>query len=91
MPKNLAVVDDAADRNAAEADAVIAALAADQAGALALAADVVVGERDLQRGVDRLRTRIAEEHVVEIARRERGDAARELEGLWMARTETPAR
>jgi hypothetical protein len=30
VPKNLRLVDDAADRNAAEADAVIAALAADQ-------------------------------------------------------------
>ena len=34
-----AVIDDAADRSAAEADAVIAALAADQAGAGALAAE----------------------------------------------------
>jgi hypothetical protein len=33
VPKVLAVVDDAADRDAAEADAVIAALAPDQAGA----------------------------------------------------------
>src|SRR6266508_2682451 len=34
--EHLAVVDDAADRSTAEADAVIAALAADQAGARAL-------------------------------------------------------
>ena len=85
------VVDDAADRDAAEADAVIAALAADQARARALAAHIVVRERDLERGVDRLRTRIAEEHVVEIARRQRGDAARQLERLWMARIGRPAR
>ena len=77
------VIDDAADRNAAEADAVIAALTADQAGAVALAADIVVSERDLQCGVDRLRTRITEEHAVEIGRRQRGDPARQLEGLWM--------
>ena len=51
--EELAIVDDAADRDAAEADAVIAALAADQARARALAADVVVGERDLERGIDR--------------------------------------
>ena len=38
--EQLAVVDDAADRDAAEADAVIAALAADEAGAAALAAHV---------------------------------------------------
>ena len=77
----LAVVDDAADRDAAEADAVIAALAADQPHARGVAAHVVIGERDLERGVDRLRAGIAEEHVVEIAGRQRGDAARQLEGL----------
>ena len=38
--EEFAVVDDAADRNAAEADAVIAALTADQAGARALAAEL---------------------------------------------------
>ncbi len=41
-PKNLAVVDHAADRDAAEADAVIAALAADQPGLEPLARDVPV-------------------------------------------------
>ena len=79
--EELAVVDDAADRDAAEADAVIAALAADQAIARAFAADVPIGERDLERGVDRLRAGIAEEHPVEVAGRERRDAARQLEGL----------
>src|SRR5262249_17756547 len=53
--EEFAVVDDAADRDSAEADAVIAALAADQARARALAADIVIGKRDLERGVDRLR------------------------------------
>ena len=81
------VGDDAADRNAAEADAVIAALAADQARARAFAADVVIGERDLERGVDRLRAGIAEEHVVEVARRQRRDAARQLERLGMGELE----
>ena len=85
--EELAVVDDAADRDAAEADAVIAALAPDQARARALAAHVVIGERDLERGVDRLRAGIAEEHVVEIARRQRRDAARELERLGMGELE----
>ena len=79
--EELAVVDDAADRNAAEADTMIAALAADQAGARAFAAHMVIGERDLERGVDRFRARIAEEHTVEIARRQRGDAAGEFERL----------
>ena len=50
----LAVGDDAADRDAAEADAVVAALAADEARARALALGLVVGERDLERRVDGL-------------------------------------
>jgi hypothetical protein len=54
-PEEFAIVDNAADGNAAEADAVIAALPADQARARALATHVVVGERDLERGIDRLR------------------------------------
>ncbi|MNL73578.1 hypothetical protein D3C87_1990570 [compost metagenome] len=47
--EELAVVRHAADGDAAEADAMIAALAADQAGLGCLAADVPIGERDLQR------------------------------------------
>ena len=65
--EELAVAGDAADGDAAEADAVIAALAADQALARALAADAVIGERDLERGIDRLRAGVGEEHMVEIA------------------------
>ena len=60
-----AVVDQAAHRDAAEADPVIALLAADQPGALALAAGAVVGERDLQRRVHRLRAGVGEEDPVE--------------------------
>ena len=45
--EELAVVDHAADRNAAEADAVIGPLAADQPLARALSAHIVIGERDL--------------------------------------------
>jgi hypothetical protein len=51
----LAVVDDAADRYAAEPDAVVTALAPDQADARGVAAHIVIGERDLERGVDGLR------------------------------------
>jgi hypothetical protein len=85
--EELAIGDDAADRDAAEADAVIAALAADQARARALAAHMMIGERDLERGVDRLGAGIAEEHVVEVARRQRREAAGELEGLGMGELE----
>ena len=48
---------------------------------------LLIGERDLQRGVDRLRAGIAEEHMIEIARRERRDAARQLERLRMRELE----
>ena len=85
--EHLAVADDAADGDAAEADAVIAALAADQAHARGVAAHVVKGERDLERGVDRLRAGIAEEHVVEVAGGERGDTARQLERLGVRELE----
>jgi len=81
--EHLAVCHDAADRNAAEPNAVIAALAPDQPHARGFAAHIVIGERDLERGVDRFGARIAEEHVVEIARRERRDAARQFECLRM--------
>ncbi len=83
----LAVVDHAADRNAAEADAVIAALAADEALARALAPHVVIGERDLERRVAGLRAGIAVEHVIEIARRELGYARRQLERQRMGELE----
>jgi len=47
----------------------------------------MIGERDLERGVDRLGAGIAEEHVVEIGRRERRDAARQLERLGVGELE----
>ena len=53
-PEETAVVDDAADRDAAEVHPVIAALPPDQAGPAALAPSAVVGEGDLQRGIDAL-------------------------------------
>jgi len=73
--EEFAVVDDAADGNPAEADAVIAALAADEPGARAFPAHIMIGQRDLERGIDRLRAGIAEEHPVEIGGCERRDAA----------------
>ena len=67
-----AVADNPADRNPAEADPVIAALAPDQAGAAALADRPLVGERDLERGIDAFRTRIAEEDSVQPLRHQHG-------------------
>ena len=85
--EELAVVDHAADRNAAEADAVVPALAADQPRARAFAADAVVGECDLQRRVDRLRARVREEHVVEPRREPAHDVVRQLERQRVAHLE----
>ncbi len=85
--EELAIGDDAADRNAAEAGAVITALAADEPGARRFAAQIVVGKRDLERGVDGFRTGIAEEHPIEIARRQRRNAARQLKRLRMGELE----
>ena len=77
----------AADRHAAEADAVIAALAADQARPRPLSDGALVGERDLQRGVDRLGARIGEEDAVEPLRRDLGEPLGEIERQRMAHVE----
>ena len=83
----LAVGADAAHRDAAEADAVIAALAPDQPHALRLAAGALVGERDLQRGVRALGAGVGEEDAVQPGRRVLGDLRRGLEGDRVAELE----
>src|SRR3546814_8328643 len=55
--EDAAVADDTADRNAAEAEAVIAALAPDQACPRALTDRTLIGEGDLERGLHRFRAR----------------------------------
>jgi hypothetical protein len=85
--EELAVVREAADRDAAEADTVIALFATDQARALAVAAGTVIGQRDLQCGIDRLRARIGEEHAVHAFRRDRGQAFGHLERQGMTHLE----
>ena len=64
VAEGLAVADHAADRDAAEAHAVITAFAADQHAPGAFAAHAVIGERDFQRGVDRFGAGVGEEHLV---------------------------
>jgi hypothetical protein len=66
---------------------VIAALAADQAGARALALDLMIGQRDFQRGIGGFRARVAEKYMIQSGGRQLGDAARELEGLGNAELE----
>ena len=58
---------------------MIAAFVADEAGARALPGKLMISERDLERGVDGLGARVAEEHMVEVARecgKLRGEAKR---------------
>src|SRR5262249_30491296 len=57
--------------------------AADQARARPFPANVVIGERDLERGINRLRSRIAEKGSIEPRWRQGRNAARQLEGLRM--------
>ena len=83
----LAVADHAADRDAAEIDAVVAAFAADQADARSLAAGALIGDGDLEGGLDRLGAGVGEEDVVE-PRRHVGDQPRgELEDFRVAHLE----
>ncbi len=85
--EHLAVRGHAAHAHAAEIDAMIAALAPDQAHALAFAALAVIGDGDLQRRLDRLRTRIGEEDVVQAAGHQGGEARGQSERLGMAHLE----
>jgi len=80
----LAVRPDAADRHAAEVDAVVAALASDQPHPLPVAAGTMVGERDLQRGIRALRARVGEEDAVEAGRQHLRQLGGGLEGDRMA-------
>ena len=85
--KGAAVRHHAADRHAAEADAVIAALAADQARPRALSDGALIGQRDLQRGVDQFGAGIGEEDAVEPFRRDLGEPLGEIERQRMAHVE----
>ncbi|MNQ03359.1 hypothetical protein D3C85_160590 [compost metagenome] len=83
-PEGAALAPDAAHRDAAEAHAVVRALAPDEPVAARVAARPVVGHRDLQRGVDRLGARVGEEHVVHAGRRHLREALRQREGGGVA-------
>src|SRR5579883_3354280 len=65
---HLAVAGDAADRDAPESHAMVGALPADEPRARRLAPRPMIGERDLERGVDRLRAGVGEEHAIEARR-----------------------
>ena len=84
--KELAVVCHARKRNAPEIYAVVAAIAGDEALALAVSAGVVVAERDLQRGVDGFGARVDEEDAVEIAGQGLREVGGEFEGGGLGKT-----
>ena len=88
--EDLAVGRDAAHRHAAEVHAVIAALATDQPGAMAIATRAVVGQRDLQCGVGRLRPGVGEEHPIQPRRRQLRNLAGEGNGAVIGDLETHA-
>ena len=82
-----AVVDHAADRDAAEADAVVAQFSADQARAGALTDGALVGQGDFQGGVRRFRTRVGEEHLVQALGGDIGEALGQFEWQRVAHLE----
>src|SRR5690606_39388601 len=67
--EHLAVGHDATDGDATEIDAMIAALAADQAEAGAFAPYAMIGDRHLKGGIHRFRAGIGEEHMIHALRR----------------------
>ena len=84
---DLAVGRNAAHAHAAEVDAVVAALAADEDVAVAFAARPVVGQRHLQGRVGRFRAGVAEQHLVQVAGRHGRDHLGGTEGLVVADAE----
>jgi hypothetical protein len=80
----LAVLHHPAQRDAADVDPVVAALAAHEALALPLTAGAVVEQSDLHGGVDRLGAGIRKEDAVQVAGCDVAQHARQLEGAGMA-------
>jgi len=83
----LAAAGNAADGDAAEADPVIGALAADQAVTQGVAAHAVVGQGDLECGIDAFRTVIDEEYAVHAFRRDIDQRAGRFEDFRVAHLE----
>ncbi len=86
-PKPAPVVDDAADRDAAKAHAMIAAFAADKSRSGPLPDRSLIRQGDLERAIHRLGTGVAEEDLVQSRRRQRRHATCELERHRMRQLE----
>ena len=87
LREGTAIVDDAADRNAAEADAVITPLAPDETGARSLAYGPLISERHFQGRFDGLGSGAREEDAIEAGGRDGGKPLREIESDRMAHLE----
>src|ERR1700742_815129 len=74
------IADDASDRYAAEADAMVAAFATDQSRPGPLSDGSLIGQGDLERGIDGFRSRSGEEDAVQAARSDRCEFVRKIEG-----------
>lgn len=88
LRENPAVVDEAADGDAAKTDAVITALTADQAAAGALANGALIGDGDLKGRIDRFRAGAGVENAIKLCTFRAGGDFRqplgEFEGDGMA-------
>ena len=82
--EGFAVLDHAAQAGAAHVDTVVCAFPGHHARSRALAPGAMIGERDLYRGIDRLRARVSEEDAVDAVGGEGGHAPREFELRRMA-------
>ena len=87
IAEHLAVRRNAADRDAAETDAMITALAANKAGSGALTDGPLIGERHLQGCVDRFGTGISEHHLT-VPLQHPGQPGGKLEGQRVADLKT---
>src|SRR3974390_288003 len=82
--EELAVVEHAAYGNTPKTDAVISLFAPDEPVTRAFAAHAMESDRNLERRVYGFGTRVREEHVIQIARRDLGESLGKFELCRMA-------
>src|SRR5699024_1933032 len=85
--KGLAVGGNAAYRDATKTDAMIAALATDEAGAMGLSVGTMVGQRDLECGIGRLRARVGKEDAIHAFGHEAGNGGCGAERVFVSELE----
>ncbi len=85
--KNLAIVDDAANRDTAETDAVIAAFAANQPCALPFATGTMPRDGNFQGSINAFRAGVGVKHMLHAARRDVDHPVGEFKGFRMPHLE----